>query len=667
MRKRFTFRYLFQILLARWRPILISVLIALSLVGMLFYIVPPLYQSELVFLIKPNRGMGGEEDPYRLLELSPDESPNHITNTLIALSSSLLYRKAADEFFPKATTEEKDSLGVWMDDQISVWQLDNTSLLKLQAWSEDPYLAQNLLNRFFEFIQKDNRTAYEAVMDTTIHFLQDRLRWLRHEIGELDAVNADFLIDSRAVRSNLAYQTQWRAYRRHTQTEELLQAELEVCLYLQDYAEKTVAEGGLLPYFSIGNTHTTTSIRKYNEAWLVYDKLRNEASSDKGVLRDLSEEIAQLRQVIRRGLEAEVGTLRAELGKIRGRVSAEVDDFRTLPEKLSGAYANQRLLKAKLDVYVLLHLRLEEVQIKRVIYESNWKLIEPATFSPVPVWPPYGYILVFAVFLGLFFPLGYYLFRDLLDYRIQRKAELESYPYLRIFETVPFEEKQVDAFERMRASLFYEYKQAKVLLYTSTLPHEGKTYIARNLSISLAQAGRKVILVDADIRKATQSKELHLDQKNGLSTYLAGEDPDWKPLVFQVDACPGLSLMPCGTIPPNPSELLLGAKWENLITALRAHYDYVIIDSVPAQLVADAMISVRVADLSFYVLKKGLIDRRYLPELNGLAQKSVFSDMHLILNGFDVFPYSGFADKAGRGFIPLLFKKVESVLRRRRK
>lgn len=636
MRKRFTLLYLYQILLAKWRPVLISVLIALSLAGLLLCFMTPIYRSELIFQVNANLGMGGGDDPYKLLELSPDESNNHIVNTIISLSSSLVYRKAADVFFPDATKEEKDSLGIWLDDQISVWQVDNTTMLRLCADSEDPYLAQGLLKRFFDFVQKDNRANYEAVMDTTARFLEERILILKNEIEEIDAANADFLIESRAVYPSMAYQTNWRGYRQYTQIEEGLEAELQVALFFQDYVKKTLLEGGLLPNFSIKDRLTAAQIRKYNETRMVFDRLKKEASPDKTVLRTMAEEMAQLGRVILSRLEMEIGKTQIELKKVKGRVLKESDGFQNLSDKISDSYINRRLLRVKLSVYVLLHLRLEEVNIKRSIYESNWRLIEPASFSPIPVRPYYTYIILFFLFLGFVIPLGFYVFFDFLDYRIYTKKELEKYPSIRVFESVPLTDgPQTEAFERMRVELFYRWKEARVLLFTSTLPHEGKSYIARNLAISLAKAGRKVILIDADIRKATQSKVLELDYKSGVSTYLAGKTKDWKSLVHPVERGENLVLMPCGAIPPNPSELLLGDKWEELITELREYYEYVIIDSVPAQLVADAMVAVRAADMSFYVLKKGMIDRRFLPELNILLKKSIFPNMHVVLNGFD--------------------------------
>lgn len=635
MRRRLTIFYIYQILRAKWRPILISMLVALLLVGGLFFFYTPKYQSELLFQLKPNRGLGGEDDPYNILELSSDKSNNHIDNTIIILSSSLLYRRAADIFFPNAESEEKDSLGVWLDDQISVSKVDNTTMLKLKCRSDNPRLAQRLLNRFFRFMQEDDSLQYQRILASSVHFLEERIEKLSHEIGLLDSVNADYLVQSRAVNVRFAFWGEWRDYMNYTNEEEKLETELQVALFLQEYIKKTLLEDGFIPYFRMRNRYVTKQIENYNQTWLVYDNLRKNASEDVGVLRDQQKKLDQLRRAVMMRLESEVGDLQIRLQEIRSRIFDKEVSNLDASKRLAGSYMNRRMLKSKLNTYVHLSLRLEEVEIKRAIYVSNWLLIESATFDPVPVRSRFIFLLLFILLLGLAVPVTFFIIFDKLDYLIVNRKTLERFSNIRILESIPADGFQTEAFERIRAEVILRMRDVRVLFFTSTLPHEGKTYIARNMAISLSKANRKVVLIDADIRKATQSKELNLDRKIGVSTYLADEGQDLESVIIPVQGYPNLSLIPCGVIPPNPSELLAVSRWKLLIDQLRERYDYVVIDSVPAQLVADAVVSAKVADLSFYVMRGGMIDRRYLPELNRLFGESVFPNMYMLMNGFE--------------------------------
>lgn len=635
MRRRLTIFYIYQILRAKWRPILISMLVALLLVGGLFFFYTPKYQSELLFQLKPNRGLGGEDDPYNILELSSDKSNNHIDNTIIILSSSLLYRRAADEFFPNAGFEEKDSLGVWLDDQISVSKVDNTTMLKLKCRSENPHLAQRLLNRFFRFMQEDDRLQYQRILTSSVRFLEDRIDKLSHEIGLLDSVNADFLVQSRAVNARSAFWGEWRDHMNYTNEEEKLEAELQVALFLQEYIKKALLEDGFIPYFRIRNGYVTRQIENYNQTWLVYDNLRKNASIDVGVLRDQQNKLDQLRRAVMIRLEAEIGDLQIRLQEIKSRIFDKEVSNLDVSKRLADSYMNRRMLKSKLNTYVHLSLRLEEVEIKRAIYESNWLLIEPATFDPVPVRSRFIFLLLFILLLGLVVPVIFFIIFDKLDYLIVNRKTLENFSNIRILESIPADGFQTEAFDRIRAEVMLRMRDVRVLFFTSTLPHEGKTYIARNLAISLSKADRKVVLIDADIRKATQSKELNLDRKIGVSTYLADEEQDLESIIIPVQGYPNLSLVPCGVIPPNPSELLAVPRWKLLIDQLHERYDYIVIDSVPAQLVADAVVAAKVADLSFYVMRGGMIDRRYLPELNRLFGETIFPNMYMIINGFE--------------------------------
>ncbi len=580
--------------------------------------------------------MGGEDDPYRLLELSTDGSNVHIKNILIELSSSLLYQRFAEELFPKATEEEQDSLGIWLDDQLSVRQHDESNMLYIRCWSEDPAFAQDLLKAFYSFILRNNRLQYETVSNATIAFLEGRIANLQNDIGELDSRNADFKIHARSFNFRTAYAGEWRNYTRYDNVREAIEAESQVVLSLRDYIERALLEDGVLPLFNTRNSHVYNSIRRYNSTWAVYDKLRQSASTDVGVLHNKRNELAQLRRSILASLELELDALQVQLRKMDGELSKINKGLSDAPQRLAGSYSDQRLLKAKLNTMVLLRLKLEEVYIKRAIYANNYSLIEPADFSPTPVRPRYFYILLFAFGFGLFAPIAFFVFFDKMDYRICHSKEFRKYPLLRIFTMIPYGDSQDEAYNRIRAELFYVLKNVKVIFFTSTLPHEGKTYTARNIAISLAKSGRKVILVDADIRKATQSRELELDHKHGVSTYLSGDDPDVDKLIQLVPGYSNLSFLPCGMIPTSPSELLVKPKWESLIGLLKEQYEYVVVDSVPAQLIADAMVSARVADISFYVLRHQMIDRRYLPMLNQLFQKELFPNMYLLLNGFDI-------------------------------
>ena len=165
---------------------------------------------------------------------------------------------------------------------------------------------------------------------------------------------------------------------------------------------------------------------------------------------------------------------------------------------------------------------------------------------------------------------------------------------------------------------------------------EGKSFVSRNLAVALAISGKKVILLDTDLRKHTQSKLAGVNRKEGLSTYLSGLNSNMDTLITVGAFHPQVDTIFAGIVPPNPAELLMNERFDLLIEELKKRYDYIILDNVPALVVADASIVSRVTDLTIYVIRDGVLDRRYLPELERLHQDGKFKNMCIVLNDSQV-------------------------------
>ena len=196
-------------------------------------------------------------------------------------------------------------------------------------------------------------------------------------------------------------------------------------------------------------------------------------------------------------------------------------------------------------------------------------------------------------------------------------------------------------------------------MFTSTMPGEGKTFISRNFSATIGITGKRVVLVDTDIRKRTQSRLSSTERRGGLTSYLSGSATDLKSLIVTNGIAENVDFLPAGITPPNPAELLMSDRLDECMAELRQMYDYVIVDNVPAQVVADAGIVNRVADLTIYVVREGKVDRRYLPELERLHQEGKFNNLCIVINDASmekkVYGYGYKAEEPKRG-LRRLFK-----------
>jgi|GEM_PF-6717863 len=637
MLNKLTLYYLYQILQHRWKWFIISLLLTLGAAGIYLYHSTPIYQSYLLFMLKPARGMGDADDPYKLFELAPDAADNSINNELYTISSSLFYREAANYLYPDSSEEQKDSLSVILDKRIDVQAIDESSLLYITCKGKDPIDNVQTLNKFYVFVIVNNREEYLRTSKAALLFLESRILSVQQTIKKVDQGNTNIAIESKSVSARMAYSSEWKDLLRYQYTSEEVESEIQVAKFLYVQIEKMSMQDGLLPYIQENGRFAGSLIKRYNETWLTYDLLQQSSSTKSDLLRNKRKELELLHKAVIQALNYDVNRLTKIKENLQSRQSQIEQSTNHATEKISQYSENKRLLRTMLSVYVSLHLRREEINIKRQIYKSNLQLIDPASPNQrTLIYPHRLRILALALAIGILLPLGIGILFDKLDYLIHTRKEYDKFKNIQIFGEVSGEEEQVkNSIEIIRALILLQHPEAKTLFFTSTLPSEGKTFISRNLALSMAKTKKRVILIDADIRKATQSKNLNMSSEIGVTTYLAGITKDIHDLIQTLNIDSKLSFIPCGAIPPNPSELLAGARWEDLINQLRKEFDLIIIDSVPAQLVADAIVSARIADLSFYVMRAGMIDRRSLPELESFFAKPLFPNMYLLLNSFD--------------------------------
>lgn len=193
-----------------------------------------------------------------------------------------------------------------------------------------------------------------------------------------------------------------------------------------------------------------------------------------------------------------------------------------------------------------------------------------------------------------------------------------------------------EAFRILRTNLGFMLSQAqdhKIITLTSFNIGAGKTFVSVNLAASLVQTKKKVLILDLDLRKGKMSEMAHSKHVKGVAHYLSNPSIVVDDLILRDAFGEGLDLIPIGVIAPNPTELLLSRRLDELMDRLRELYDYIIVDNVPIGLVADASVVNRISDLTLFIVRVGKIDRRQLPELERLYQEHKLTNMAVVLNG----------------------------------
>jgi capsular exopolysaccharide synthesis family protein len=257
--------------------------------------------------------------------------------------------------------------------------------------------------------------------------------------------------------------------------------------------------------------------------------------------------------------------------------------------------------------------------------------------------PSKSKVLGLAFFLGLFLPVGFIFLRDLVRDRIDNVEELKRLSRLPVLAVIPASKRKritadepksllAESFRTARVNLHYLNANSarQVIGFTSSSSGEGKTFCAVNLATVMAQAGKRVLLIDADMRRPNVARMLELAEGPGLSTWLIGETTLDK-LIGRTDV-PGLDVITAGPIPPNPLDLAESPKMAELITAVRGRYDQVVIDASPLGLVSEYVLLMQLVDVTLYVVREGKTGRSALRMINEMVDQKKVTNVDLVLN-----------------------------------
>ncbi|SHJ58897.1 capsular exopolysaccharide family [Hymenobacter daecheongensis DSM 21074] len=372
------------------------------------------------------------------------------------------------------------------------------------------------------------------------------------------------------------------------------------------------------------------------------------ASSNNPLVTVLDERIRTAKQSLMqtltnmtRATDITLRDLDQQLGRVRGSINAMPENERQLASLKNKSDFNDKN-------YNFLVEKRSEAAISLATNATDKKVIDRAKMSSgVPSAPKPGLVMLLAVLAGLGVPLGLTLLLDKANRRIQSKedlARITGIPLLGVVAHGTSADKEqmlrapkgpiAESFRSIRVNLQYLSAglDKKVIGVTSSVPGEGKTFCAVNLAAEIAQSGRRVLLLECDLRRPTVAGYFGLDScaTHGLSTYLTGESTLAE--CVHDSGVPNLQVMCCGPVPPNPTELLETERMENLLAQLRADYDYVLVDTPPVGYVAEFFVLLRYLEANIYVVRQNYTDKGLISQINELHQEQKIKQIYMIIN-----------------------------------
>lgn len=531
---------------------------------------------------------------------------------------------------------------------------DFTSIVKLTCEDVSVRRGVDFLRMLVTQYNNEANEDKNQVATRTAQFIDERIRIINAELGSTESELAEY--KQRAGLTDLSADAQLALQESSEYDKQRAENtnQLRLIAFLRSYIDDPKNRYEVIPAnVGLADGALVNVIAQYNELLVERKRLLRSSNENNPMLINLDASIAVTRNTVlttvenvEKGLQITRNSLDLQAGKYQSRINRAPQQERELI-----SITRQQEIKANL--YLMLLQKREENAITLAATANNGRIIEEPRRSGL-VAPNTLNIYFVALVLGLFFPImGIYLVR-LLRFKIESRVDVERITNVSVIGDVPLVDNvktdsvvikenenglMEEVFRNVRTNIQYMLQEGqKVILFTSTVQGEGKSFNAANLAVSFAFMDRRTVVVGMDIRKPKLNHIFGLSGKlPGMTQFLASPSSvDLLSLCQPTAVSPNLYVLPSGAVPPNPTELVVRKSLEQAIDLLKQHFDYVILDTAPIGMVTDTRLIARVADLSVYVCRAGYTHKNDFELINELEQEKKLPNLCVLINGIDM-------------------------------
>jgi len=615
-------------------------------------------------------------------------------DTLVALDRSFTIPFVGVVQIIKGTTvpvlEEKypfnimsvDSKVIALMDAITV-EVKNkqVTIIDLSLTHAIPKKGEDILSKLIEKYVQANLTDKNEVADSTVKFIQNRLAYIGGELGGLEGNIQNFKQENNLAdmteQSKLLVQTTGQ----YVNDLSKIETQISILKSLQDYLKdegknKRVLPSSLIPADLVFNG----AVEKYNSLTLERARRLIGVTEANPGIQLMDKEIANARADIESNISTTLDGFIITRNRINGQMKKAEGQVRNVP-KVERNYLNlARQQQIKQELYIFLMQKSEETAISKTSNIANSKTIDPPKSEVKPFSPKRMVVYLFGMVAGLVIPLALMYVKDLLNDKIQTKEDISRITQVPIIGEISHDEGNdnmvvanssrsaiSEQFRALRTNLSFFFKNSdeKVILLTSSMSGEGKSFVAINLGQILALTNKKVLLMELDLRKPGLSAKLEISNPIGFTNYVTNSELTSGDIVKPLKLQENLFVVSSGPIPPNPAELLLSERTKTLMKELKQQFDYIIIDAPPVGIVTDAQLLASYADVCLYLVRQNYTLKQQLNIVDDLSRSQKMKGLSIVVNDIKAtkgygYGYSyGNYDVSGKelGFFSKLFKR----------
>lgn len=511
---------------------------------------------------------------------------------------------------------------------------------------------QDILNTLSAFYNQDASEQNNLSANNTARFIEERLKLLSKELSDVEQDVENY----KQVNKITDIQEDVKMYLGKTNVfdQEQIKVEMQQHLvkYVEDFIHNSSNHSALIPNLGLTDVGLVSAIQKYNELVMNREHISISSSDQNPILKTLNQQINTTRKAIQTSISNSRKGLQITNKDLNNQNSIMQSKIRDIPRKEREYIEIKRNQQVKASLYLFLLQKREEASLNKAVTVPKGRLIN-APDDALVVGPHRNLIVLIFLLIGLLIPAIIIYIKDLINNSIRNREDVEKkskIPVITelghndgdndsiIIDNTPNASSNSELFRLLRTKLQFtlDSPKEKVILVTSTMPGEGKTFVSANLALMLSLSEKKVLLMGMDLRNPQLAKHFGVETKDGITAFLSGQITNYKSLIHSYKDSLTLDIFAAGVIPPNPTELIMKTRLDSLMSDLKEEYDYIVIDTAPVGAVSDTFLIDRVSDLTLYVCRAGFTDIRNLDFVNRVHSEKTLKRIFFVVNDVDL-------------------------------
>ncbi len=536
--------------------------------------------------------------------------------------------------------------------ELKISQYDKNSLLLAVSYNTPvPKMGIDIMNRMVYYYNEDGVAEKNRAANNTELFINNRLVAIQKELNTVEQEVEQY----RTQRGLTDLSSEAQMYLHQTGESDKERSELDVQLSLVEYVESYLSNPANtyspIPSLGIADAGLSSTINEYNKTVAEREKLLNTSSESNPIVQEYSQNILAVKANVLQGVAStrkSIELRKKDIGRQEEEIERKIRNVPQYERELTDIMRQQRI---KENLFVFLLEKREENALTQTLAVGDARMIDEPTNAGI-VAPQKSKIFFIAFVIALLIPGIIIFLKRMMFPSFYDKIELERLTSIPILAELPHNDEENNFFVvkeksngtpselfrllRNNIQFLFAASDKKVVMVTSSVSQEGKTFVSSNLAISFALTGKRVLLIGLDIRRPKAAHYFGLSNRVGIVNYLSGQERNIDNLIHP-SKFNNLDIMPGGPIPPNPNELLLKTSLDELFAELRKRYDYIVVDSAPVGLVSDSFLIDRVVDVNLFVTRAGYTSCNHVKALNGLVNTGRLKDAtYLCINDVDM-------------------------------